>query len=406
MHEQFSPDPVTSADWERLRPVIDETLGELPERDREAVLLRFFAGLPLADVGEKLNLTENAARMRVERALGKLHAILVRRGVKSSAGALAIVLTQQVAMGAPAGMAASVTATALTTAAGNSLGTLIAGFFMKTKSSLIAVGIAGVLGVGIYFASDARFEAKIAVETAAQQQQLARLRAENRQMQARIQRMVAGLNPAIGGSFAPPVDPIARLRALTDLIVDGTIGADAIRWVSFAGEADLFGLRPDDEVSARRSQALVEMFALTPNEVATLRELGDRAKAEIARGAIANSVVRRDGDRLTIEVRPAPTARDTYQRMLAEFQQTLGKDRFGLARMIGWETSIENQMNFIGLSAFTFASAREAAADRPDGVIYRGRRRDASGKGRSYVSGSTDLRTGLGPLGVLVPADF
>lgn len=34
--------------WNELRPVIDEAMHELPERDRTALLLRFFEALPLA----------------------------------------------------------------------------------------------------------------------------------------------------------------------------------------------------------------------------------------------------------------------------------------------------------------------------------------------------------------------
>ena len=107
------PDP---AAWERLRPVIDDALGELDERDRQAVLLRFFSGLPLAQVGERLRLTENAARMRVDRALDKLHVRLARRGVTSTSAALAVALTGQAGFATPAGLAASVTSTALSAA--------------------------------------------------------------------------------------------------------------------------------------------------------------------------------------------------------------------------------------------------------------------------------------------------
>ena len=77
MHELFpESDPTARSDWERLSHVIDESLGDLSEVDREAVLLRFFAGLPLAQIGAKLNVSENAARMRVERALENLQALL------------------------------------------------------------------------------------------------------------------------------------------------------------------------------------------------------------------------------------------------------------------------------------------------------------------------------------------
>src|SRR5262245_43544222 len=40
----------TAPEWDRLRPVLDDALHELGERDREIVLLRYFRGLPFADV--------------------------------------------------------------------------------------------------------------------------------------------------------------------------------------------------------------------------------------------------------------------------------------------------------------------------------------------------------------------
>ncbi|HEY5480185.1 MAG TPA: sigma-70 family RNA polymerase sigma factor, partial [Verrucomicrobiae bacterium] len=79
--------------WEQLRPVIDEAMHDLKSDDREAVLLRYFERLPLAAVGARLGVTENTARMRVDRALDKLRGALVKRGVTSTAGALAVILT-------------------------------------------------------------------------------------------------------------------------------------------------------------------------------------------------------------------------------------------------------------------------------------------------------------------------
>jgi RNA polymerase sigma factor (sigma-70 family) len=71
--------PVQSAnemEWEKIRPALDDAMHELKETDREAVLLRYFENRQFAEVGAKLGLNENAARMRVERALEKLRAIL------------------------------------------------------------------------------------------------------------------------------------------------------------------------------------------------------------------------------------------------------------------------------------------------------------------------------------------
>jgi RNA polymerase sigma factor (sigma-70 family) len=119
--QTLGSDESASLDWERVRPVLDDVLGELKEADREAILLRFFEGRDFASVGAKLNLADNTARMRVERALDKLRALLERRGVKSTSAALAAALAHQAVAAAPAGLASAITGAAL---AG---GTVVAG---------------------------------------------------------------------------------------------------------------------------------------------------------------------------------------------------------------------------------------------------------------------------------------
>src|SRR5882672_6412310 len=64
---EILPTSTPGADWDRLRPVLDDVMLELNERDREAILLRFFEGQAFAAVGERLRVTEDAARMRVDR---------------------------------------------------------------------------------------------------------------------------------------------------------------------------------------------------------------------------------------------------------------------------------------------------------------------------------------------------
>ena len=66
---------------------------ELKETDREAVLLRYFENRQFAEVGAKLGLNENAARMRVERALEKLRHYFSQRGVTVSSALLAVAIT-------------------------------------------------------------------------------------------------------------------------------------------------------------------------------------------------------------------------------------------------------------------------------------------------------------------------
>ncbi len=135
------------AEWESLRPLLDDVLDELAERDRGAILLRFFSRRSFADIGATLQLSEDAARMRVERALEKLRAGLARRGVVSTASALGGLLTQNAVVAAPAGMVAVVAGIAL-----QGTGTLagIIAFMTSTKFSLglaATVVVAGVAGL-------------------------------------------------------------------------------------------------------------------------------------------------------------------------------------------------------------------------------------------------------------------
>lgn len=100
-------------DWQKVRPVLDEALSEIAETDRDAIVLRFFDRRPFAEIGARLRLSENTARMRVQRALDQLNTALARRGVRSTAGALGLALANQIGASAPAGLAASVTGAAL-----------------------------------------------------------------------------------------------------------------------------------------------------------------------------------------------------------------------------------------------------------------------------------------------------
>ena len=146
-------DDTPAADWSRLSPVIEDALHELSEQDRHAILLRFFQNKSLNEVGAGLNLTENAARMRVERALDKLRGRLARRGITTTAAALGAVVSAHAVQSAPAGFAATISTAAI---AGSALhvSTLIATtktIAMTTlRKTLVASALALAAGTGIY----------------------------------------------------------------------------------------------------------------------------------------------------------------------------------------------------------------------------------------------------------------
>jgi RNA polymerase sigma factor (sigma-70 family) len=143
MSDEFSPaDSLTN--WEQLRPVIDEAMDQLNKQDREIVLLRFFQGLSFAEVGEHMNLAENTARMRTERALDKLRSRLGKRGI-TSAAAMAGLLAGQTAVAVPATLAASVTSAALAAPVG-----VITAFFTSLLMNKIAfTSLSAVLAAGV-----------------------------------------------------------------------------------------------------------------------------------------------------------------------------------------------------------------------------------------------------------------
>ena len=134
-------------DWNELQPVLDEAMHELNGADREAVLLRYFERRPLAEVGARLGLGENAARMRVERALDKLRQALARKGVTSVAAALSAALAQNAVANAPLGLAPQVSSAAVASAAtgGGLILTLIAFMTRNQIKALVGMAALGLL---------------------------------------------------------------------------------------------------------------------------------------------------------------------------------------------------------------------------------------------------------------------
>lgn len=180
-HEGNQP----SSDWHRLQPVIDEVLYEIPERDREAVLLRLLQNQGFAEVGATLRISEDAARMRVTRALEILRRALKRRGIDSTIAALAFVMTEAAGAIPPAGLAASLAQTALATAALTSTG--VVGLTLMFKSLTVVTTLLALLAVGTTFwqRSVAR-HAEIAAATIGQERDRALSESEATRERVRI----------------------------------------------------------------------------------------------------------------------------------------------------------------------------------------------------------------------------
>jgi len=157
--------------------------------EREAVLLRYFEGRPLAEVGARFSLSPDAARMRVERALDKLRGLLEKRGIASSAAALGAAFANQSSLAAPAGLAAKIAARVLRQ------GGAAAGTMAGMWKILVGAAAAG-LGVAFVF-HEARTARVSAIAAAAQE-----VAVEALPMQAKA-RAVETASPAIASNVPP-----------------------------------------------------------------------------------------------------------------------------------------------------------------------------------------------------------
>jgi RNA polymerase sigma factor (sigma-70 family) len=109
LEEPMTQPPEAEAGWEQMAPHLDEALSQLSRCDRNAVVLRFFEKRSWREVGETLGSNENAARVRVGRAVEKLRSYFRKRGVAVSSASLTAALLANSVQAAPAGLLAGAT---------------------------------------------------------------------------------------------------------------------------------------------------------------------------------------------------------------------------------------------------------------------------------------------------------
>ena len=154
MYMQSLLDHPDSSSWTTIAPLLDGAMAELREKEHSAIVLRFFEGKDLKQVGTALGVSENAANKRVNRALEKLRRHFSRRGVNSTTATIAGAISANSVQGAPVALAKSVTAIAITkgATAGSSTLTLIKGAmklmaWTKMKTAIL-VGLAVLATAG------------------------------------------------------------------------------------------------------------------------------------------------------------------------------------------------------------------------------------------------------------------
>ena len=139
--------------WRQIAPLLDDAMRRLGEKDRNAVVLRFLENKSLAEVGAALGASEDAAKMRVNRALEKLRNFFSRRGISSTTAIIAGAVTANSVHAAPVGLGKAISAVAVAKGATASTSTLT---LIKGALKIMAwtkAKTAIVVGVGVLFAA-------------------------------------------------------------------------------------------------------------------------------------------------------------------------------------------------------------------------------------------------------------
>jgi len=110
--------------WPKIAPLLDTAVAGLREKDRQAIVLRFYEGRNLREVGLVLGASEDAAEKRIGRALEKLRKFFTKRGVSSTTAIIAGAISANSVQAVPVTLAKSVTAVALAKGATTSISTL------------------------------------------------------------------------------------------------------------------------------------------------------------------------------------------------------------------------------------------------------------------------------------------
>jgi RNA polymerase sigma factor (sigma-70 family) len=261
-------EPTPEPDWDHLRPILEDAMHKLGDKDRLAVLLRFFQKKNLSEVGATLGLSENAARMRVERALDKLRAQLARKGVTSSAAALALTLSGHAVTAAPPAFVATLTSASLAGAAAGTGTTLaLLKLLAMTKLNFGLISAVVVASVATSFLIEHQVQIKLQARDDLLRQRaddLAQLASDNQ----RLSRLLAqGKSP---GSLAyDQFRELLRLRGEVGRLRGDVRELTQLQTASSGSSTD--ALAAAEKVWSERVTQLKQWLAANPSE--TIPEL-------------------------------------------------------------------------------------------------------------------------------------
>ena len=145
-HMQSTLNEPDSDAWAQLAPLLDDALAELGETDRTVLVLRFFENKTVREIAEALRIEEEAAQKRVARALERLRALFVKRGVTLTAAVIAGAVAANSVQAAPVGLVVTISATA---AKGAAVTATVTALVKGTMQMMTWMKLKLIVGVGL-----------------------------------------------------------------------------------------------------------------------------------------------------------------------------------------------------------------------------------------------------------------
>ncbi len=150
--EQLLANSGSLADWEQIRPALDEALDSLGDEEREALLLRYFKNQDFRTVGIALGISDDAAQKRVSRAVERLREFFSKRNVTIGSSGLVALIAANAVQSAPIGLAAAIsTAITLTT---STIGMTMIHKFLIAGTTTVAI-VAGLYSFKLHDTNEA-----------------------------------------------------------------------------------------------------------------------------------------------------------------------------------------------------------------------------------------------------------
>jgi RNA polymerase sigma factor (sigma-70 family) len=224
---------------------LESAMDQLKPEDRDALVLRFFEDRNLRDVGRELGLSEDAARMRVNRSLEKLRNIFGKLGITGTTAWLTTALPTGASAAVPSGLSATITTTILSggaiAAAASTIATETASntmnAFLNLKTVAAVVAAAAITGTSTYMVKDKQVE-----DLRVEYQTLNQAHAQLAEQQSNALETIQLRNQRIAG-LEKDITDLPRLRGDVDRLNRDLVALQTVREHNVALELQIESLK-------------------------------------------------------------------------------------------------------------------------------------------------------------------